>query len=103
MKVTNSRNKNTQIAAKKIVQKYKNISRKKAHLPFNTNDLAHAERIDFNNNFDISDVSSRKSTQIAAKKMVNKCKNLRKNKAPLCFIINAGTVDCNNNAIINDV
>ena len=96
MKVTNSRNKNTQIAAKKIVQKYKNISRKKAHLPFSINDLAHAERIDFNNNFDISNFSSSKSTQIAAKKIANKCKNLRKNKAPLPFNIIAGTVDCIN-------
>ena len=75
MKVTNSRNKNTQIAAKKIVQKYKNISWRKAPLPFNINDLADAERIDFNNNFDIINVSSSKSTQIAAKKLLISVKN----------------------------
>ena len=49
-----------QIAAKKIVQKYENISRKEAALPFNINNIADAETIDFNNDTDIYDVSSSK-------------------------------------------
>ena len=84
-----SRNKNAQIAAKKILQKYKNISRKKAPLPFNINDVADAETIDCNNHTDINDVSSSESAQVELlKKLLISIKKLRKNKAPLPFNIN---------------
>ena len=40
--------------------KNKNISRKKAPLPFNINDIADAETIDFSNDTNINDISSSK-------------------------------------------
>ena len=69
------RNKNAQIAAENILQKYKNISRKKTPLSFNINDVADAETIDFNKDINISNVSSSKSSQIAAKKLLISLKN----------------------------
>ena len=94
-----------EIAAKNFLQKY--ISRKKAPLPFNITDIADAETIDFNNDTNINHASSTKSAQIAAKKIVNKYKKFRKNKAPLPFNINdiadAETVDYNNDTYINGV
>ena len=69
------RNKNAQIAAKNILQKYKNISWKKTPLPFNINDVADAETIDFNKDTNIGNVSSSKSLQIAAKKLLISIKN----------------------------
>ena len=62
------KNKNAQIAAKKIVQKYKKLAKKKAPVPFNINDVADAETIDYNKDTNINDVFSSKSAQIAAKK-----------------------------------
>ena len=44
----------------KIFYKNKNISRKKAPLPFNINDIADAETIDFNNDTNINYISSSK-------------------------------------------
>ena len=55
--------------------KNKNISRKKAPLPFNINDIADAKTTDFNNYTNINDVSSSKSAQIAAKKLLINMKN----------------------------
>ena len=69
------RNKNAQIAAKNILQKYENISWKKTPLPFNINDVADAETIDFNKDTNIGNVSSSKSLQIAAKKLLISIKN----------------------------
>ena len=79
-----NRNKNEQTAAKKTLQKYQNISQKKTFLPFNINDIADAETIDFNNGTNISDVSSSKSAQIAAKKLLINIKNFE--KAKLLFL-----------------
>ena len=62
------KNKNAQIAAKKIVQKYKKLAKKKAPVPFNINDVADAGTIDYNKDTNINDDFSSKSAQIAAKK-----------------------------------
>ena len=73
--------KSAQIAARKIVQKYKKLSKKKLSLPFNISDIANAdETVDYNDDTNINDVSSNKGAQIAAKKIVKKYRNLaRKN------------------------
>ena len=65
---------NTQLAAKKIVKKYKNLSKKKPYIPFNKSDIADAETVDYNSNkniTDLNDIVSNKNNraQIAAKKM----------------------------------
>ena len=52
------------------------MSKKKAPLPFNINDVADTEIVDYNNDTNINDVSSDNSAQIAAKKTINKYKNL---------------------------
>ena len=52
------------------------MSKKKAPLPFNINDVADTEIVDYNNDTNINDVSSDNSVQIAAKKTINKYKNL---------------------------
>ena len=73
--------KSAQIAArKKIVQKYKKLSKKKLSLPFNISDTANAETVDCNDDTNINDVSSNKGAQITAKKIAKKYRNLaRKN------------------------
>ena len=43
------------------------MSKKKTPLPFNINDVADAETVDYNNGTNINDVSSDNSAQIAAK------------------------------------
>ena len=43
----------TQVAAKNVIKKYKNLAKKKAQK--NQNDLADAEIIDYNNDTNISD------------------------------------------------
>ena len=73
---SNNRNKIAQIAAKKKLQRYKKISRKRTRFPFNINDVADAEMVDYHNNTNISDASSNKIAQIADKKIVKKYKNL---------------------------
>ena len=65
---SNNRNKNAQIAAKYFLEKYKKISWKKTPFPLNISDIADAERVDYNNDTNISDVSSNKSVQITTKK-----------------------------------
>ena len=60
MNTSYTRNKNAQVSAKNFLQKHKNISRKKAPLPFNVNDIADAETIDFSNDTNINDISSSK-------------------------------------------
>ena len=73
-------NKNTQIAAKKIGQKYKKLAQKKSLLSFNISDVADAETVDYNNDTNINYVSSNKSAQIAAKKIFKKYRNLARKK-----------------------
>ena len=72
------KNKNAQIAAKKIVQKHKKLAKKKAPVPFNTSDVADAETIDYNKDTNINDVLLSKSEQIAAEKIINRYDNLRR-------------------------
>ena len=48
------------------------MSKKKTPLPFNINDVADAETVDYNNETNINVVSSSKKAQIAAKKIANK-------------------------------
>ena len=64
---SNNRNKNSQIAAKNFLEKYKKILQKNTSFPFNISDIADAETVDYNDT-NISDASSNKSTQITAKK-----------------------------------
>ena len=80
-----------QIAAKTIVKKYRNLARKKPYQrpPQNTfDDLADSETIAYNNDTSISDLNdiaagSKKvsGTQVAAKKIIKKYRNLAKKKA----------------------
>ena len=75
-----NRDKNAQIAAKNNLQKYIIYRQKKAVLTFNINDIADAEAIDFNNDSNINNVSSSKSAQIAAKRLLKNMKNYEKTK-----------------------
>ena len=59
----------------------KKLAKKEAPLLFNINDVADAETVDYNKDTNISDVSSNKSVQIAARKIVKKYKNLARKKA----------------------
>ena len=108
-KVSNSsvRNKNAQIVAKQIVQKYKKILQKMPPLPFDISDVADAETVNYNNDINISNISSNKSAQIAAKKIAQKCKTLAKKKAPIPFDINdvgdPETINHNNDTNISNV
>ena len=65
-----SSNKSAQVAAKKIVKKYKKNSLKMPSLPFGITGVAYAERVNYKNDTKISDVSSNKSAQVAAKKLL---------------------------------
>lgn len=60
------------IAAKKIGQKYKKKRNKRAPIPFNLATLAETDSVTYANDTDLEDVSSRKSTAIAAKKISQK-------------------------------
>ena len=64
---SNNRNKNAQVAAKNVLEKYKKISRKKTPFLFNISDIADAELVHYSNDTNISNVSSNKSAQITAK------------------------------------
>ena len=65
------------MAPKKILKKYKNLSKKKVPIPFNISDIADAATVDYNNDTninDVNDIAHNKNTnaQIAAKKIVKK-------------------------------
>ena len=85
----------------------KQISRKKSPLPFDISDVADAETVNYNNDTNISDISSNKSSQIAAKKIVQKYKKLAKKKAPPPFdisdVTDTETINYNNATNISDV
>ena len=85
----------------------KEISRKKSPLPFDISDVADAETVNYNNDTNISDISSNKSSQIAAKKIVQKYKKLAKKKAPPPFdisdVTDIETANYNNATNINGV
>ena len=74
---SSKKNKNTKIAAKKILQKFEKIAQKKTPLSFNLTDVADAETVDYNNDTNISDVLSSKGAQIAAKKISDKYRKIR--------------------------
>ena len=80
--------------------------RKKTPFPFNKSDVADGEMVDYNNDYNISVVSSNKSTEITAQKIVQKYKSLAKKKAPLSFNItdlaDDETLSYNNNTNNND-
>ena len=74
-----------QIAAKKIVKKYKNQSKKKAPIPFNISDIVDAATVDYNNDTNINNLhdvapNKNRNTQITAKKIVKKYRNLARKK-----------------------
>ena len=75
-----SANKSSQIAAKKIVQKYKKLAKKKAPPPFDISDVTDPETVNYNNATNISDVLSNKNAQIGAKKIVKKIQKFGKEK-----------------------
>ena len=85
----------------------KQISRKKSPLPFDISDVADAETVNYNNDTNISDISSNKSSQIAAIKIVQKYKKLAKKKAPPPFdrsdVTDTETANYNNAININGV
>ena len=61
-------------SCKKIVKKYKNLSKKKAAISFNISDIADTAIVDYNSNTninDLDDIAPNKNTnaQIAAKKI----------------------------------
>ena len=72
--------KSAQIAARNILNKFKKIARKKSNFPFNLSDIADAETLQYNNDTDINDNTSSKSAQIAAKKLTDKYRQIRKRK-----------------------
>lgn len=72
--------KSAQIAARNILNKFKKIARKKPNFPFNLSDIADAETLQYNNDTDINDNTSSKSAQIAAKKLTDKYRQIRKGK-----------------------
>ena len=77
---SSKKNRNTKKAAKKILQKYKKIAQKKTPLSFNLTDMADTETVDYNNDTNINDVLSSKSAEIAAKKISDKYRKIRKRK-----------------------
>ena len=67
-------------------KKYKNLSKKKAHFPFNISDIADAAVVYYNNDTninDLNDIAPNKNTnaQIAIKKIVKKYRNLARKKS----------------------
>lgn len=72
------KNKNAQIAAQNILQKYKKMSKKKVPLPFDLNDIVDTKAVYYNNDTNINYVLSSKGAEITATKIVNKYKNLRR-------------------------
>ena len=72
------KNKNAQIAAQNILQKYKKMSKKKVPLPFDLNDIVDAKAVYYNNDTNINYVLSSKGAEITATKIVSKYKNLRR-------------------------
>ena len=45
------------------MQQYKKLAKKTAHVPFNISDVTDAETVDYNNDANKNDVSSKKSSQ----------------------------------------
>ena len=74
------KNKNAQIVANKIVQKYKKLAKKKAPVTFNISDAADTEAVDYNKDTNINNVLSSKSAQIATEKILNRYDNLRRKR-----------------------
>ena len=83
-----------QITAKKNVEIYKNLAKKKAPLPFHITDLAGNETVNYINDTNLNDVLSNKSAQITSKKLLknteiwqgkNHSKDLPKNQALMLF------------------
>ena len=74
------KNKNAQIAANKIVQKYKKLAKKNAPVTFDISDAADTEAVDYNKDTNINNVLSSKSAQIATKKILNRYDNLRRKR-----------------------
>ena len=60
-------NKNAHMAAKKISQKYKKLKNKRAPIPFNLAGLAGIDSCVYENDINLTDASSSKSANIAAK------------------------------------
>ena len=99
-----------QLAAKKIVKKYRNLATKK---PPVTTEFGNLETIDYNKDTSINDLNDiaklkpGKSAQIAAKKISEKYKKIRSKKPPLPFkltdVVDAETVDYNKDTSLIDV
>ena len=99
-------NKNARIAAKKINQKYKKMRNKRTPIPFNLARLADADSVVYTNDTDLRDVSSCRSTNIAAKKILEKYKKMRSKKQSLSFNLSdtadADTVNYNDDTNLED-
>ena len=87
------------------MQQYKKLAKKTAYVPFNISDVTDAETIDYNNDANKNDVSSKKKFSKAAKNIANKYKNsARKRKRSLQDdLAYLETLDYNNDTIINDL
>ena len=75
-----STSKSAQIAAKKISNKYKKMRRRKELFPFNLSDIADAETIGYNDDTNLRDVNKNRNTILAAQKISNKYKNIRRKR-----------------------
>ena len=69
-----------QIAAKNISNKHKKMRAKKELFPFNLSDTADAETIDYNDDTNLQDVNMNRNTILAAQKISNKYKNIRRKR-----------------------
>ena len=66
--------------AKKISEKYKKMRSKKPPLPFNLSDIADAKTVNYNDDTSMTDVVSSKGARIAAKKITDKYKKMRRKR-----------------------
>ena len=72
--------KGAQIAANKISKKYKKMRARTQSFPFNLSDIADAETIDYNDDTNLQDVNMNRNTILAAQKISNKYKNIRRKR-----------------------
>ena len=66
------------IAAKKILQKYKKMRNKTQSLPFNLSDIAEADTVDYNDNINLQDANMSKHAILAANKISDKYRTIHR-------------------------
>ena len=108
------KNINAQKTAKKILQKYKKIAQNKKNKGKETTEFDDLETVDYNNDTSVSDLVNLKKTrgtQLAAKKIIKKYRNLARKKpyqrppprTETTEFDDLETIDYNNDTSINDL